>query len=117
MNSADLKIRTKQFALSVVRLYCALPKTTEAQVLGRQALRSGTSVGAQYREATRARSGAEFVSKIECCLQELEETTYWLELMSEAGVLKSARPVDLLQEANELTAIFVASSKTAKKRN
>jgi four helix bundle protein len=115
MTTEELKNRTKQFALRVVRLYSAMPKTTEALVMGKQVLRSGTSVGAQYREATRSRSAAEFVSKIECCLQELEETIYWLELMSEAGVLKPPGPVDLLREANELTAIFVASAKTAKR--
>ncbi len=77
----DLRVRTKAFALRVIRLYCSLPKVTEAQVLGKQVLRSGTSVGAQYREAVRARSRAEFVSKIETALQELEETviglSYW----------------------------------------
>ena len=72
----DLKARTKQFALRIVRLYSRLPKTTEAQVLGKQLLRSGTSVGAHYREASRARSNPEFVSKVECGLQELEETVY-----------------------------------------
>ncbi len=77
-SSLDLKARTSQFALRIVRLYCALPKSTEAQVLGKQVLRSGTSVGAQYHEATRSRSPAEFVSKIEGGLQELEETRYWL---------------------------------------
>src|SRR6266853_1980746 len=84
----DLRSRTKKWALGVIRLYSSLPKTTEAQVLGKQALRSGTSVGAHYREAARARSSLEFVSKIECGLQELEETVYWVELLVEAGILK-----------------------------
>jgi len=77
----DLKERTKAFALRIIRLYAALPKTTEAQVLGKQVLRSGTSVGAHYREGQRAHSNADFISKIEGGLQELEETAYWLELL------------------------------------
>jgi four helix bundle protein len=111
----DLKRRTKRWALSVIRLYSTLPRTTEAQVIGKQALRSGTSVGAHYREATRARSNAEFVSKIECGLQELEETRYWLELMTESGIVTQEKLQDLFREAEELTSIFVASAKTAKK--
>src|SRR5215213_618992 len=87
----DLSARTKDFALRVVRLLCALPKTTEAQVLGKQVLRSGTSVGAHYREAMRARSTAEFISKIEGGLQELEETSYWFELIADAGILPQPR--------------------------
>jgi four helix bundle protein len=79
----DLKTRTKAFALSVLRLYARLPKTVEAQIVGKQLLRSGTSVGAHYREAVRARSTAEFVAKIEGGLQELEESLYWLELLEE----------------------------------
>jgi four helix bundle protein len=82
----DLRARTKAFALAVVRLYARLPKTSaEGQVPGRQMLRSGTSVGAHYREAYRSRSDAEFISKIEGGLQELEETTYWLELLWSQG--------------------------------
>ena len=72
----DLKIRTKEFALRIIRLYPSLPKTTEAQVLGKQVLRSGTSVGAQYREAQRAKSDADFINKVEGSLQELDETAY-----------------------------------------
>ena len=83
----DLQIRTKEFALRVIRLYCALPKSTEAQVLGKQVLRSGTSVGANYREANRARSRAEFIAKIGDCLKELDETAYWLELLSESSIV------------------------------
>src|SRR5690349_15460519 len=81
----DLVKRTKMFALRIVKLYVSLPKTTEAQVIGKQVLRSGTSVGAHYREAKRARSTAEFVSKIEGALQELDETTYWLERSAKVG--------------------------------
>jgi len=112
----DLRARTKKFALRIIRLYASLPKTTEAQVIGRQVLKSGTSVGAHYREATRARSPAEFVSKIEGGLQELEETAYWLELLIESGIVPEARLTDLCNETEELTAIFVSSAKTAKKR-
>src|SRR5215204_723586 len=97
----DLSARTKDFALRVVRLFCALPKTTEAQVLGKQVLRSGTSVGAHYREAMRARSTAEFISKIEGGLQELEETSYWLELIADAGILPQPRLTGLCKEAQE----------------
>ena len=111
----DLKKRTKRWALAIIRLYSTLPRTTEAQVIGKQALRSGTSVGAHYREATRARSNPEFVSKIECGLQELEETRYWLELMAESGIMSGEKLKDLFREAEELTAMFVASAKTAKR--
>jgi four helix bundle protein len=110
----DLKVRTKEFALRIIRLYVALPKTTEAQVIGKQILRSGTSVGAQYREATRARSTAEFVSKIESGSQELEETMYWLELLAEAKIFGEDKLKLLHPEAEELMAILVASVKTAK---
>ena len=112
----DLKNRTREFALRIVRLYSSLPKTTEAQVLGKQVLRSGTSVGANYREATRARSNAEFVSKIESALQELEETLYWLELLAATGITGPAKLADLRQEVEELVSIFVASVKTVKRR-
>ena len=115
----DLKERTKKFALRIIKLFSALPKTTEAQVIGKQILRSGTSVGAQYREACRARSNAEFVSKIESSLQELDETSYWLELLTEAEIVKAEKLKNLQDETKELTAIFVSSVKTmkAKKMN
>ncbi|MFB3922000.1 MAG: four helix bundle protein [Terriglobia bacterium] len=113
----DLRARTKAFALRVLRLFAALPKTSQAQVLGRQLLRSGTSGCAQYREATRARSGAEFISKIESALQELEETVYWLELLADSGIVKPSKLEQLHREAEELIAIFVVSAKTAKKLN
>jgi four helix bundle protein len=111
---SDLRQRTKAFALRVIRLYSALPKSTEAQVIGKQLLRSGTSVGAHYREATRSRSTAEFVSKIEGGLQELEESAYWMELLVESEIIPEARLKELQQEANELTAILVTCSKNAK---
>ena len=109
-------MRTRSFALRIVRLYTSLPKTAEAQVLGKQLLRSGTSVGAHYHEATRSRSNAEFISKIEAGLQELEETVYWLNLLIDSGVIKKAQVSELCDEAEELTAIFVASVKTVKNR-
>lgn len=112
----DLRTRTKSFALQVIRLFSSLPKTTEAQVLGRQLLRSGTSVGAHYREAKRARSDAEFISKIEGGLQELEETVYWLELLVDSGIVAGDKVADLCKEAEELTAIMVSSAKTVKTR-
>ncbi len=83
----DLRGRTKAFALRVVKMYSALPKTTEAQVLGKQVLRSGTSVGANYREAYRSRSTQEFIAKIGICLQELEESSYWMELLVDAEIV------------------------------
>ena len=113
----DLKRRTKAWVLEIIRLYSALPRTAEAQILGKQVLRSGTSVGAHYREATRARSSAEFISKIECGSQELEETRYWLELMAESGIIRPEKLESLLREAVGSTSIFVASAKTAKKKN
>lgn len=111
----DLKIRTKKFALRIIKLYTALPKTTEAQVIGKQILRSGTSVGAQYSESIRARSTAEFISKIESALQEFEETTYWIDLLIESEIVKGEKLKDLQIEAEELIAILVSSVKTAKK--
>lgn len=87
MKESDLRQRTKDFALRIIKLYVALPKTTEAQVLGKQILRSGTSVGAQYREGCRAKSNPDFISKIEGALQELDETCYWLELIAKPRFL------------------------------
>jgi four helix bundle protein len=112
----DLSLRTRTFALRVIRLHASLPRTAEAQVVGRQLLRSGTSVGAHYREASRARSTAEFISKIEVGVQELEETRYWLELLGDAALIAPARLADLLAEADALTAIFVTIVRNAKAR-
>jgi len=113
---SDLRVRTKQFALRIVNLYSSLPKTTVAQVMGKQVLRSGTSVGAHYREASRARSTAEYISKIEVGLQELDETTYWLELLQESEIVEQAKLESLFQEGEELTSILVACVKTAKQK-
>ncbi len=112
----DLRERTRRFALRVLKVYGALPKTVEAQVLGKQLLRSGTSVGAHYREAVRARSTRELISKFEDALQELEETAYWLELLEEGGIFRDPRVKWLAKEADELTAILVACVRKAKAR-
>lgn len=110
----DLKPRTKKLALRVIRLYSALPKETAAQVLGKQLLRSGTSVGAHYREAFRAKSRSDFISKMQGALQELDETQYWLELLAEAGTVPAKRLQPLLTEINELISIFVTIVKRTK---
>ena len=113
-NKTDLKDRTKNFALRIIRMYSSLPKTAEAKVLGTQVLRSGTSVGANYREASQGRSKAEFVAKMGDCLKELEETTYWFELLIDGEILSKNKLSSLLQESKELTAIFVTIIKNAK---
>jgi four helix bundle protein len=110
----DLAARTKNFARRIIRLYAALPKETVAQVLGRQVLRSGTSVGANYREANRSRSKAEFISKVGDCLKEADETAYWLELLADEKIVSKNRLEPLLQETNELIAILVTISKHAR---
>ncbi|BAU44851.1 hypothetical protein O77CONTIG1_04697 [Leptolyngbya sp. O-77] len=111
----DLRQRTKAFALRIIKVYNALPKTTEAQVLGKQLLRSGTSVGAHYREAVRSRSKTEYISKIGIGLQELEESIYWLELLTDAGLVTPQKIGSLMNETNELIAIFVALSNRARR--
>jgi four helix bundle protein len=111
----DLRNRTKRYALRIITIYQSLPNRSEAQIIGKQFLRSETSVGAQYREACRAKSPAEFISKMEGSLQELDETGYWLELLVESGIMRAEAIADLQRENDELTAIFVTSVKTAKK--
>ena len=113
---ADILERTKLFSLRVIRMYSTLPETTESRVIGKQILRSGTSVGAHVREGKRSRSQAEMISKTEVALQELEETIYWMELLVESGIVKARRLSDLMREANELTAILVTSVKTLKRK-
>ena len=110
----DLRVRTKRFAIRIIKLYGSLPKRTEVQVIGKQILKSGTSVGANYREAYRARSDAEFISKLGICLQELDETAYWLELLEEAEIIKPTLLTDLHDETNQLIAIFTTISKNRK---
>lgn len=110
----DLRERTKQYALRIIRLYSALPTSTEAQVIGKQLLRSGTSVGANYREAFRARSDAEYIAKLGLCLQELEETSYWLELLVDAQIMPLDKLSHLQDENNQLIAIFITTIKRKK---
>src|SRR5213075_1277126 len=110
----DLRDRTKAFALQIIRMFAAIPKTTEAQVLGKQLLRSGTSVGANYREAYRGRSKAEFIAKCGDSLRELEETAYWLELLVDGNMMPAQKLSALRQECDELIAIFVTIVKRSK---
>jgi four helix bundle protein len=110
----DLRNRTKAFAILVIRMFSSLPKTTEAQVMGKQVLRSGTSVGANYREAYRARSKAEFIAKLGDCLKELDESSYWFELLEETGAVAATILEPLKKECNELMAIFTTIAKRSK---
>ena len=114
MRTEELKLRTKQFALRVIKLVEALPKNKIGDVLGNQLLRSATSVEANYRAACRARSKADFISKIAIVEEEADESLFWLELIAESGLMNTARLKDLTKEADELTAIFTATGKTAK---
>ncbi len=113
MTSVDLKARTKAFALRVMRCVAALPNQPIAWVIGKQLVRCGTSVGANYRAACRARSRAEFVAKLAIVIEEVDECCYWLELIIESELHVRSMVAPLLTEANELTAIMVASRKTA----
>jgi four helix bundle protein len=113
--NGDLRERVKTFALRVIRLSGAVPRTLAGDVILRQLVRSATSAGAQHREAYRSRSTAEFISKMESAVQELDESSYWIELLVEANLVTAKRLGPLLTEADELTAIFVASVKTAKR--
>jgi four helix bundle protein len=111
---AQLRDRTKAFVLRVIRLYRSLPYKPDTQVLGKQLLRCGTSVAANYRAVCRARSKAEFIARIGIVVEEADETILWLELMTDSGIISSAKTEALLKEANELTAIFAASQRTAR---
>ena len=113
-DSQNLRARTKQFALRILRLYRALPPREEARILGKQILRSGTSVGANYRAACRARSRAKFIAKLGIVLEEVDETVFWLELLLEGGIVKHEKLDTLVREAQELTSIFVTSLRAAK---
>jgi four helix bundle protein len=110
----QLRERTKQFAIRIVRHFKALPKSVEAQVMGRQLLRCGTSVAANYRAVCRARSKAEFIARIGIVAEEADESVLWLELLEETGTLTSHQLKEIVKEARELAAIFSASQKTAK---
>jgi len=112
-----LRRRTKAFAIRIVRLYKALPDRREARIIGDQLLRCGTSVGANYRAVTRARSRAEFISKLGVVVEEADEAVFWLEVLGESGVFSASRLQDVLQEARELTAIFTAARRTSRSAN
>ena len=105
---SPLRQRTKTYALRIIKLYGALPKSAEAQVLGHQLLRSGTSVGANYREGSRARSNAEMAAKFDVCIQELDETAYWIELLVDSGLVAEPLLAPLLDETNQLIAMFTS---------
>jgi len=113
----ELKKRTRDFAVRVVQLFRALPNCSEARVVGQQLLRSGTSVAANYRAACKARSPADFISKLGIVEEEADETVFWLEFLVETGLMRRERMLSLTDEAKQLTAIFAASRRTAKGNN
>jgi len=115
MGQRDLKQRTKLFALAVILFVESLPKSRTAEIIGRQLLRSGTSVGANYRSACRARSVADFIAKMTIVEEEIDECIYWMELLIESGTIEAKDACSLMKEANELLAITVSSIKTARK--
>jgi four helix bundle protein len=112
-----MKRRTKQFALRVLKLVQALPKQDEARTVGRQLLRAGTSVGANYRAVCRARSRKEFISKMNVVVEEADEAVFWFEILVEGGIVREGRMRSIMKEGNELLAIFAASLRTARKRS
>jgi four helix bundle protein len=114
VNSEELKARTRDFGIRVIRLVEALPKSQSAGVIGRQLLRSGTSVGANHRSACRARSRPDFISKVGIAIEEADESLYWMEILIQAGIMGKNTLVPLMQEGNELIAILTASVKTAR---
>lgn len=116
MRNPEMELRTKQFAVRIIKMFGKLPKRIEAEVLGKQVLRSGTSVAANYREAARARSKPELISKLGIVEQELSETLLWIELLVESEIVPQAKTTDLHREAEELLKIMVASIKTLKGR-
>ncbi len=116
MTPEELKKRTKQFALRVIKLCDSMPNTRSANIVANQLIRSATSVGANYRAACRARSDADFISKIGVTLEETDESLYWLEIVVESGMKPEFLVYDLMKEATELLAIFIASSNTSRKR-
>jgi four helix bundle protein len=116
MDSKELQERTKRFALRIIKLVAALPQSRFGDVLGRQILKSGTSIGANYREALHASSRKHFITTLEIVLREADETLYWLELIQESGTIKPARLGPLTKECRELLAIFMATVRTSKGR-
>lgn len=116
MNQQEMKNRTKEFAIRIVRIFKALPKSYDAKVIGGQLLRSGTSVAANYRAVCRARTKKEFISKLRIVLEEADETQFWLELLQDCGYIKPQKLSAILDESGELVAIFTASLITAQQR-
>ena len=116
MNKDEMKLRTKRFALQIIKLIEALPKRQTAEIIGRQLLRAGTSVGANYRAACRAKSSKDFISKMSIVEEELDESMYWMELLVESGNSESNKINALMKESDELLAITVSSIKTARRR-
>jgi four helix bundle protein len=114
MNAAELQERTQAFVLRVIRLVDSLPSKRSANAIANQLVRSATSVGANYRAVCRARSTPEFLAKFSIVVEEADETSYWLELIATAELVKPERITDLLKESNELLAIFARSRRTAK---
>lgn len=112
MATRDLKERTRSFAVRIVRLCRSLPKTMESKIIGAQLLRCGTSVGANYRAVCRARSRAEFAAKLGIVIEEADEAVFWLEVLSDTAIIKKEQLRELVAEADELVAIFVASRQT-----
>ena len=115
MEPPDLKERTKAFAIRVVKVTEALPRTRAGHVIGRQLLRSATAVGANYRAARRAKSPADFIHKMSIVEEEVDESAYWLELLVDTDIVAESRLADLMKECDEITAIVVASINTAKR--
>ncbi len=114
MDAEELKRRTKKFGLAVIKFVESLPSSQTARVIGNQLLRSALSVGANYRAACRARSKADFISKVGITIEEADESQHWLEMLGEAGLVPPDKLKPLLQESNELVAILTASAKTAR---
>ena len=117
MNKDEFQRRTKAYALRIIRVVGALPKTQTASVIGKQLLRCGTSVGANYRAACCARSSADFISKIGIVHEEADESIFWMELLVESDIVPEAKLADLIQEGKEIVAMVVSSLKTARAKN
>jgi four helix bundle protein len=113
----DLQERTKQFGIRVVRLVDSLPKRKSATVIGKQLLRSATSVGANYRAACKGRSRADFIAKLGIALEEADESLYWMEMLQEVQLIPEPKIISLIDEAKQLVAILTASQKTARANN
>ena len=111
----ELRDRTKAFAIRIVKLYRSLPNTADSHVVGKQLLRCGTSVAANYRAACRGRSRAEWIAKIGLVVEEADETVFWLEMLSDCDIVSGQRCAEILKEARELSAIFTASQHTARR--